>query len=223
MIRHLIPAIAVFTCSSAALAQDPPPVACPSLVEPPGLVRFGDTFDFRIVPAMKGIEVAWKVSAGKIENGQGTQSIVVLENSTEPHGVYTITVKAEVKGLPWGCPIFYEGTAVIGCCFDPVILDEWGKLPINDQRARLDAALQDLSQNPTQVLLILLGSEKRSTEKDLLKRVKLIKDHVLGLIKTSPKRIVIAESPFGGDDHFVRIYRLPPDAAKSLCGNCRIF
>jgi len=224
MFRILILAVVLTGVGTAGFAMERP-VQCPDikLIEPPGLVSAGDTADFRLEPDLKqqrDIRVEWSVSFGQIENGQGTTSIAV--RTALEHNFQTMKVKAVIKGLPNECVGVFEGTAIVGCCFDPIVLDEWGKLPADDQRGRLDNVLQELINNPADVALIILDSGKGKTEKDLLKRVKFIKDHIFGHRKFQANRIVIVSEPASHGYQSVKVYRLPPGLVKSFCPNCRI-
>jgi hypothetical protein len=221
MVRYLIIVISVVMFCTSVTAQDAPTISCPNfkLVEPPGLVSTGDTADFRLEPDPKQ-QVEWTVSFGVIERGQGTGNISV--RTSMANNLQLMKVSATVKGLPKDCSQIFEGSAVVGCCVDPVLLDEWGKIPANDQKGRLDNVIQELLENPTQVAFILLGYEKHSTEKDLLKRVKLIKDHIVRFRKFPANRIVVASESTSHDFYSVRIYRVPPSVVSAFCGNCRI-
>jgi len=162
------------------------------------------------------------VSFGEIENGQGTPRILVKTKE----GVYSeeILVKAIVKGLPTECVNIAEGKTSVGNIFDPAMFDEWGKrLSPEDQKGRLDNVLQTLREKPSFDALFILESEKRSTERDLLKRVKFIKDHVFGRRKFPGNRIIIASEAISSDNHAVIVYLIPAgEGAGPLCGNCRI-
>ena len=215
----------VCTVSAAGQAQ----AECPNIkmIEPQGLARFGDTFEVRLEPQLTNLEnlqVEWKVSAGKIEKGQGTFAIRVLDNSAPPFQPFIINVEATIKGLPHGCTSVYNGTAVVGCCIHyDTLLDEYSvTLPANDQRGRLDNALSELLKNPRQTGYFILRSKKGTTEKQLSQRVRFLKNHIFGFRKFAATRIVIVSDPEPYFDDSVKIYRMPSDLVSSYCGNCRV-
>ena len=224
MFRTLLLGIAFVGLCAAASAQNPQ-VDCPKImiVEPWEWASPGDNVEFSLssdLQPQKDVQIEWTVSFGAIESGQGTPRIAVKTKG----GVYleSILVKAIVKGLPKECPNTAEGKATVGNIFDRAMLDEWGKLSASDQKGRLDNVLNELVQNPSDVALFILDSEKGSTEKDLLKRVKFIRDHLFRRRKFPVNRIIIASESISYNSHVVRVYRIPARSAGPICRNCRI-
>jgi hypothetical protein len=225
MFRYLIYLVAAFSLCATLRAQNTPQADCPNIkiVEPPGVAMFGNTVDFRIEPDLQNlnnVQIDWKVSTGTIEKGLGTSSIAV--RSAPEAKIHVIVAQAIIKGLPKECKSVYEGSAVVGCCIDPVIMDEFGKLSSTDQKGRLDNALQELRNNPNNTGLFILRSNKGYTAKQLLKRVKFIKDFILDYRNFPANRIIIASDPNPYFEDAVIIYRMPPQIeARLYCPECR--
>ena len=157
----------------------------------------------------------WKVSAGTIISGQGTCAITVdttgLANGTN------ITAEVTVKGLPEGCPNTASETGsiivrkIIG---EP--LDNFGKLPNDEIRARIDAMFIALGNYPNaQAYLINYGNDK-----EIAAREKLIRNHV-GFRKYDVSRITFIKCGANalGAGARTTIWIVPP-GAEPPTGNC---
>src|SRR5687768_13206554 len=85
-------------------AQQVPPAACPTIhvSGPAGIVPRGQlatyTANVSNPPENRSVSFLWSISVGQIVEGQGTNSIKVLQ----PDGCITVTV--EVTGLSSDCP-----------------------------------------------------------------------------------------------------------------------
>jgi hypothetical protein len=129
------------------------------------------------------LEYEWKVSAGTITSGQGTCSISVdttgLANGTN------ITAEVEVKGLPKCCPNTASKTgSVIVTRITSDRFDDFGKLPNDEVRARMDALFVALGNQPNaQAYLIDYG-----TDEEITAREKLLRNHI-GFRKYDASRI----------------------------------
>jgi|SRR5215204_5350902 len=155
------------------------------------------------------LEYEWKVSAGTIISGQGTCSIMVdttgLANGTN------ITAEVRVKGLPECCPNTASETgSVVVTEIIRERLDEFGKLPNDEVRARIDAMFVALGNEPNgQGYIINYG-----TDKDIAAREKLIRNHI-GFRKYDATRITMVRggaNPYG-TGVWTKVWILPPGAA----------
>lgn len=225
--RILILVICLVGFATFALAMEQASRECPNikLIEPNRVTTSGDTVEFRLehdLQDLKGIQVEWKVSEGTIEKGQGTLAIVV-RTRISPSEIHTIVADASIKGLPNECETKYQGFAPVGAIFDPVLLDEYGKLPIGDQKGRLDNALSELLRNSTYKGLLILFSKKGTSEKQLMTRVKFLKDHIFRYRKFTKDRIIIVSDSYPSSGDAVKIYRVPSGVnALALCAGCRV-
>ena len=121
------------------------------------------------------ITYEWKVSTGqKIIDGQGTDKINV-QSRLEDAGS-TIAATVTVKGVPDKCSNTASGSVDLGhgLIFDPV--DNFGRIPWQQERYRLDDFLVHLKRNPRFVGLIYIQIEDDET-------VDKTKKHVLKMLK----------------------------------------
>jgi hypothetical protein len=163
-----------FSLSILGQAQSP---SCVKTAASGGVVEAGTPMKFVATVSGKTdnltLEYEWKVSAGTIASGQGTCSITVdttgLANGTN------ITAEVMVKGFPEGCPNTASETGSVVVLKLPLeILDEFGKLPPDEVKARMDALYVGLGNYPNgQGYIINYG-----TDKEIAAREKLIRDAI---------------------------------------------
>ncbi len=186
---------------------------CPtvSVSAPAGVVNPSQTATFVAnVAGGPAVTYNWTVSSGTIESGQGTPSIVV-RTSLADAGT-TITATVELGGLAELLPLCNCPTTA----FDSVpvapklvfeLIDEFGKLPNDDIRGRLDNFFQVLSNNPNdQGYIINYG-----TPLQIAARERLIINHITfrGFDRTRITLIRGGERP---DSPYTKFYRVPPGA-----------
>lgn len=210
MARFCLPSLALllFVFADSVLPQTAN-TSCPtiSVTGPAGITQPGDKFQFvgtveGDVP--KNLSFQWVVSAGgKITEGQETLNISV--DAEWPSGGISITGTLNVLGLPEGCVKSASETAGVIICGLVPLIDEFGKLPKNDIRGRLDTFFAELSDNPSnQGYIINYG-----TDREMATREKLITNHV-NLRSFDRSRITIVR---GGDALAgvnTKLYRVPP-------------
>jgi len=150
---------------------------CARLADSGGVVEAGTPMKFAVNVSGKidnlTLSYEWTVSAGTIVSGQGTCSITVdttgLTNGTE------ITAEVKVKGLPENCPNTASKTGSVKVTRkSPEILDEFGNIPRDEIRARLDAMMIALGQNPNAVGYII----NYGTAAEIARREKMIREHI---------------------------------------------
>jgi hypothetical protein len=150
----------------------------------------------------------WSVSSGTIESGQGTPSITV--RTTREMAGSSVTATVELGGLPAGCncPNSASETSGIAPKPDSVLVDEFGKLPNDDIRGRLDIFFAELSNNPNnQGYIINYG-----TDKEIAAREKLITNHI-NFRKFDRSRITLVNGGASADGTVkTKLYRIPPGA-----------
>jgi hypothetical protein len=151
----------------------------------------------------------WKVSAGTIMSGQGTCSITVdttgLANGTN------ITAEVTVKGLPEHCPNTASETgSVVVRQMPPPRFEEFGKLPNDEIRARMDALFVALGNEPNaQGYIVNYGDDK-----EISRREKLIRDHI-AMRKYDANRIIMVrggENPLGETGARTKVWLVAPGA-----------
>jgi hypothetical protein len=118
----------------------------------------------------------WKVSAGTIMSGQGTCSITV--NTTGLTGGTNITAEVTVKGLPECCPNTASETGSIMSKPERERFDEFGKLPNDEVKARIQNMYVELGNNPNaQGYVINYGTEKEiaARERQIQEAIRFLK------------------------------------------------
>ena len=121
------------------------------------------------------VTYTWTVSAGTIESGQGTPSITVSTTPDMAGGNVTATVT--VGGPDPACKC--EGLSdseTAGIATRPVseTIDEFGVLPADDIKARLDSYFSRLQNDPTARAFII----NYGTDRDVARREKIIRDYI---------------------------------------------
>lgn len=186
---------------------------CPSLSVsgPAGITNPGDTMTFTATAAggtQDNLTYNWSVTSGEIESGQGTPSIVV--RTTREMANSSVTATVELGGLPDGCdcPKRASETAGVAPAPEAVKIDEFGKLPNDDIRGRLDVFFAELANNPTnQGYIINYG-----TPKEIAAREKLITNHI-NFRKFDRSRVTIVNGGAAPDGVVTtKLYRIPPGA-----------
>jgi hypothetical protein len=152
----------------------------------------------------------WTVSLGTIESGQGTPSIVVRTSLADAGQTLTATVTlgglAELLPL-CNCPTTASESVPIAPRLVYELVDEFGKLPNDDIRSRLDAYFQVLANNPNdQGYIINYG-----TPLQIAQREKLIIDHIT-MRGFDRSRITMIRGGERVDGPYTKLYRVPPGA-----------
>jgi len=145
----------------------------------------------------------WKVSPGKILDGQGTGSIRV-----DVKGIDRLKVSVLADGISNEC--VRERTRLFSIGRRPVLVDEFGRLPNSDIQARLDTFLTELSNNPSWTgYMILYGA--RSEPRTLEAAVRLVTKHFY-FRRFSIDRIKIVKGGYW-DHGGMQIWLLPDGVA----------
>ena len=142
----------IFLLSASVLVRN----VCPELkvAGPAGLTNANEpmTFVLEITGSnVKGdLKYEWTVTNGDIIDGQGSR---VLRMTSSIDGA-NVTATVIVRGLPTGC----DGTAseiagVVQISWCPT--DEYGKIPVNQERGRLDSLFTELENDPNTVGYVL--------------------------------------------------------------------
>lgn len=188
-----------------------------SVSGPAGITQPGESMTFTANVSggtSSNLTYNWTVSAGTITSGQGTPSITV--STTREMADSNVTATVDVGGqcadsVAAGgpkCPSQASETAGIAPLPKAQLIDEFGKMPNDDIRGRLDAFFADLSNNPnSQGYIILYGADK-----DMNTREKLVVNHI-NFRNFDRSRITIVR---GGTHEsggvYTKLYRVPPGA-----------
>ncbi len=153
-----------------------------------GIVHFSiPTYDLKSVekPAFN-----WKVSAGKIVEGQGTSKIKVdLSNSDTKR----ITAFAEVGGLPLPCE--KVGFSTIDVSSKAYQVDHAERYNYSDLAARLDSFMIMLNNNPTAKGYIIIYATRGTGAKDMERGITSVKNF-FKFSKRDMSRITIVRGGF---------------------------
>lgn len=186
--------------------------SCPSLSVsgPAGVTAPGDTMTFTAnVSGGPDVTYNWTVSAGTIESGQGTPSIVVRTSATDAGATVTATVDLGGLDPTCNCPSRASESGPVAVTPEAVLVDEFGALPNDDIRGRLDNFFTELNNNPNnQGYIINYG-----TDRQIAARERLITNHIT-LRGFDRSRITLVRGGDTGAGASTKLYRIPPGAAN---------
>lgn len=185
---------------------------CPSLsvTGPAGVTNPGDSMTFTANVSggsQQSVTYNWSVSSGTITSGQGTPSITVATDNSMAGGNVTATVDIGGTDPNCGCPSNASETAPVAPKPEAVLVDEFGKMPNDDIRGRLDAFFSELSNNPNnQGYIINYG-----TDREITARERLITNHI-AFRNFDRSRITLVRGGDTGEGAKTKLYRIPPGA-----------
>jgi hypothetical protein len=186
---------------------------CPSLsvTGPAGVTNPGDSMTFTANVSggsQQSVTYNWTVSAGTITSGQGTPSITVATDRAMAGGNVTATVDIGGTDPSCSCTTTASETAPVAPAPSSELVDEFGKLPNDDIRSRLDAFFQVLSNNPdNQGYIINYG-----TDREITARERLITNHI-NFRNFDRSRITLVRGGASPDgEPRTKLYRIPPGA-----------
>ena len=182
-----------------------------SVSGPAGVTQPGDTMTFTATVAGGSATPTynWTVSRGTIESGQGTPSIVVRTSMDDANQTVTATVNLGGLDPACNCPATASESGPVADRVQPVLIDEFGKLPNDDIRGRLDNFFTELSNNPNnQGYIINYG-----TDAEITARERLITNHI-NFRKFDRSRITLVRGGDRGNGPETKLYRIPPGAAN---------
>lgn len=152
----------------------------------------------------------WTVSAGAIQSGQATSSMVV--DTTGLPGNSTLTATVEVGGLPELCDASASCSTAIPSiikCGRP--LDEYGNISFEDEQARLDNFAIELQNDPTSTGYIQCYGGRVGYEGEALRRCDRAKRYISNVRGISADRIATEDGGFK-EDLTVAVWVVPRGA-----------
>jgi hypothetical protein len=162
-------------------------------------------------------EFNWKVSAGTIMTGQGTDEITV--DTVGLSGVELIAT-AELYGAPAGCRASASGTTQVKV--QPFIcglaFDRYGDLKFEDEKARLDNFAIQLMNSPLASGSILMSAGRETYRNEARERLDRIKSYLVDVREVEPYRIVTFDCGFA-PELLIQLYIVPPGATLPACDN----
>jgi hypothetical protein len=210
MVRLFPTFLGVLFLSVTILGQNVPE-NCPKLevVGPRGMANRGEPVTLVLQSEQdfpEAYKYEWIVENGTIVSGQGTR---VIDAATDQYEV-VVRATVTVSGFPTGCS--NSASASLGGVPRPHIgaIDEWGDMPNDDQRGRLDLFFAELANNPFHKGYIFIYSKNRAVER---RRLKLYVDHVR-FRKFDKSRLVFCLEK--ADRNNTRLYRIPPQLESEI-------
>ena len=178
----------------------------PAGVTPPGGTM---TFTANVSGGSQDVALTynWTVSAGTIESGQGTPSIVVRAPADGSVSNITATVDVGGQRADCNCPTQANETAAVAPPVRATEVDTFGKLPNDEVKARVQNFYTQLANDPTaQGYIIIYG-----TPKEIAARRKQI-TNAITFLKLDPSRVTIVEGGDKGTGPETHFWLVPPGA-----------
>jgi len=156
------------------------------------------------------LEYKWKLSAGKIASGQGTNSI-----SIDTVGLRNENIVAEVKikGLSANCANTASEVGSVLAKLSLELFDEYGKLPYGEVAARVQNLYIQLGNLPNyQGYIINYGTDKEiaARERQIQRAIRFLK------LDTNSVTIVRGGANPNGAGAWTKVWVLPPGAEFPL-------
>jgi len=161
-------------------------------------------------------EFKWKVSAGTIIGGQGTDQISV---DTVGLGGQEVTTTVELSGATLGC----NGSASIRTQIEPPVLrcgrpfDEYGDIKFEDEESRLDNFAIQLSNEPLTSGYILMTAGQKTFKNEATEHLNRIKSYLVNVREIDANRVVTLDCGFTLD-LTVKLYIVLPGSTLA-CNN----
>jgi len=189
------------------------PCVCPTLdvVGPSGVVQPGEAMNFTANVSggtATDITYNWTVSAGSITSGQGTPSITVDTTGLDGQNI-TATVDIGGTGFCENCPRNDSETGSVDRKPQPRLFDEFGKLPDDEVKARIQNLYVELGNNPnSQGYIINYGTDKEITnrERQIRKAIDFLK------LDASRVTLVRGGANPNGAGVWTKVWIVPPGA-----------
>lgn len=187
------------------------PCACADLnVTGGGVVNPGETMSFTANVSggtATDITYNWTVSNGTISGGQGTPSITVNTEGLSDTNIEA-TVEIGGNGFCENCPRRDSETGSVTKKNEPRLFDEFGKLPDDEVKARIQNLYVELGNNPnSQGYIINYGTDKEITNRERQIR------KAIDFLKLDASRVTLVRggaSPNGGV--WTKVWIVPPGA-----------
>lgn len=181
-----------------------------SVTGPSGVTQPGDTMTFTAnTSGNVDVTYNWTVSAGTIESGQGTSSIVVRTTSDMANQSVTATVTLGGNREGCNCVNSDSETGVVADVVKPRLTDEFGDLKPDDLKARIDNYYIELQNNPdARGVIVNYGTpaQVRKRKADIIKAINFLKKD-LG-------RVTFVDGPNTGEGVKTKLWIVPPGASE---------
>ena len=152
-------------------------------------------------------EFKWKVSAGEITQGQGSDEITV---DTAGLGGQLVSVTVELVGAALGC----NGSASTKTEIEPPVgcrraFDEYGNIEFEDEKARLDNFAIQLSELPLFSGYILMSAGQETYKNETTEHLDRVKSYLVNVRDIDAIRVVTLDCGFTKDLN-IKLWVVPP-------------
>ena len=201
--------------STAVLVNrcSPPPPTCPNVaIECPDRVVLGEPLTFRstVTGGSSGVASTynWTVSAGRIIDGQGTDTIHV---DTTGLAGQTVTATLSMGGYNLDCST--TCTVQFPVPVECRKFDEFPAIAYNDEKARLDNYAIELQNDPTSTAFVIVYPGQRGRPGDVQKHTTRLVDYLVNSRGINAQRIVTLVGP-ARDVLIVELWLCPQGAKR---------
>jgi len=155
---------------------------------------------------LREVEHKWKVSQGKIVDGQGTNAITMVYDR-DANGT-SITATVEVSGLPEGCP--NGASEIITYCIPlvPILVAEGSIAVTSIDKVRLDKLAAELADRPDSQGYLIEYFPPKTSQQAVDAKIQLVIRHLKKSVDEA--RITIVTEFY--EKPFTRYYIVPPGA-----------
>lgn len=200
-------ASAIFHVTAQQSACPTVRVSCPDTVPAGGKLTFTADVsggDPNVTPTYN-----WTVSNGTIASGQGT-STIELDMSEVP-GDSTVTATVDVGGYDRSCSTANSCTASVMKKPEARKLDEYGKIALKDENARLDNYVIELNTDPTSQGYIIAYGGRASRAGDAKKMADRAKSYLVKTRGLEAQRIMAVDGGFR-EEPLIELWIVPGGA-----------
>ena len=158
---------------------------------------------------------AWSVSAGTITTGQGTTAITI-DTVGLPIQMQPLTVTLSVGGLEPTC----INSAAIDLQISPACIlfpkfDEYGKLKLSDEHARLDNFANDLQAHADASAYVITYGGRRGPAGEAARRADRAKNYLINNRRIAAGRVVTIDGGYR-EEPTTELWLVPPDAGLPI-------
>lgn len=215
LVIKILSVILLLTFASVVNAQTP--LTCGIVeIEGPAKVAQGQPLLFKVkingVSHSTKTELRWKLSAGTITAGQGTDEISI---DTAGLAGNDVIATVELSGVPLGCNGSASKTTQVElgapACGLPSKFDEYGDIKFEDEKARLDNFAIYLLNDPLAVGYIIMTAGQETYENEATERLNRARSYLVNVRKVDGIQLVTVDCGFTSD-LTVSFYIAPPGA-----------
>jgi hypothetical protein len=157
------------------------------------------TFKAKVAGLDSGIKLTyeWSLSVGKIESGQGTDTITV---ETAEIAGQSVRATVKVTGITVGCNnTAFQEAQVYTCCLLHNLFDQYGDIAFDDEKARLDNYAIQLQNEPEALGYIIAYGGRTTFDGQARERADRARDYLTSNYSFTNGRIVTIDGGYRED------------------------